>query len=200
MKRIICFFIIIFIVISVFAETITLPSAEATIKYDLVTSAYLFGFSDTLEHAQAKTDAYTEKEEYSLSMVGGSGMSISGGTGTLYFYWKVLTGENLQITLTSKGPLVHTSVGTGTPTTEQKIDYEVRGSSTTIWNGGSLGGKINTSSSTDNAISALLKRNEHTAIYTEGICELVVRTTSDVKTKEYGSYESTLVLTISNQS
>ena len=198
MKRIICISIIIFIVISVFAETITLPSAEATIKYDLTTSAYLFGFSDTLEHAKAKKDEYTEKEEYSLSM-NGSGMSISGGTGTLYFYWKVLTGENLQITLTSKGPLVHTSVGTGTPTTEQKIDYEVRGSSTTIWNGGSLGGKINTSSSTDNAISALLKSNDHTAIYTEGICELVVRTTSDVKTKEYGSYESTLVLTISNQ-
>ena len=198
MKRIICFFIIIFIVISVFAETITLPSAEATIKYDLVSSAYLFGFSDTFEHAKAKTDVYT-KQTYSLSM-DGKGMSISGGTGTLFFYWKVLTGQNLQITLTSKGPLVRTSVGTGSPTTEQKIDYEVRGSSTTIWNGGSLGGKINTSSSTDNAISALLKSNDHTAIYTEGICELVVRTTSDVKTKEYGSYESTLVLTISNQS
>ena len=198
MKRIICFFIIIFIVISVFAETITLPSAEATTKYDLVTSAYLFGFSDTLEHAKAKTDEYT-KQTYSLSM-NGSGMSISGGKGTLYFYWKVLTGENLQITLTSKGPLVRTSVGTGTPTTEQKIDYEVRGSSRTSWNGGRLGVKINTSSSTDNAVSALLKSNDHTAIYTEGICELVVRTTSDVKTKEYGSYESTLVLTISNQS
>ena len=199
MKRIICFFIIIFIVISVFAETITLPSAEATIKYDLVSSAYLFGFSDTLEHAKAKKDEYTEKEEYSLSM-NGSGMSISGGTGTLYFYWKVLTGENLQITLTSKGPLVRTSVGTGTPTTEQKIDYKVIGSSTTIWNGGSLGGSINTSSGTDKAISALLKSNEHTAIYTEGICKLDVSTISDVKTKEYGSYESTLVLTISNQS
>ena len=116
------------------------------------------------------------------------------------FYWKVLTGENLQITLTSKGPLVHTSVGTGTPTTEQKIDYIVIGSSTTIWNGGSLGGRIDTSSGTDKAISALLKSNEHTAIYTEGICKLDVSTISDVKTKEYGSYESTLVLTISNQS
>lgn len=198
MKRIICFFIIIFIVISVFAETITLPSAEATIKYDLTTSAYLFGFSDTLEHAQAKTDEYT-KQTYSLSM-NGSGMSISGGKGTLYFYWKVLTGQNLQITLTSKGPLVRTSVGTGTPTTEQKIDYIVIGSSTTTWDGGSLGGRIDTSSGTDNAISALLKSNEHTAIYTEGICKLDVSTTSDVKTKEYGSYESTLVLTISNQS
>lgn len=198
MKRIICFFIFIFIVISVFAETITLPSAEATIKYDLTSSAYLFGFSDSLEHAQEKTDAYTTTI-YSLLMEG-SGISISGGKGTLYFYWKVLTGQNLQITLTSKGPLVLTSVGTGTPTTEQKIDYQVIGSSTTIWNGGSLGGKIDTSSDTDNAISALLKSNEHTAIYTEGICELVVRTTSDVKTKEYGSYKSTLVLTISNQS
>ena len=69
MKRIICISIIIFIVISVFAETITLPSAEATIKYDLTTSAYLFGFSDTLEHAKAKKDEYTEKEEYSLSML-----------------------------------------------------------------------------------------------------------------------------------
>ena len=199
MKRIICFFIIFFIVISVFAETITLPSAEATIKYDLTTSAYLFGFSDTLEHAQAKKDVYTNEEAYSLSM-DGEGMSISGGTGTLYFYWKVLTGENLQITLTSKGPLVRTSVGTGTPTTEQKIDYRVIGSSTTIWNGGSLGGRIDTSSGTDKAISALLKSNEHTAIYTEGICKLDVSTISDVKTKEYGSYESTLVLTISNQS
>lgn len=198
MKRIICLSIIIFNVISVFAETITLPSAEATIKYDLVSSAYLFGFSETLEQAQSKTDEYT-KQTYSLSM-NGSGMSISGGTGTLYFYWKVLTGQNLQITLTSKGPLVRTSVGTGTPTTEQKIDYRVIGSSTTTWDGGSLGGRIDTSSVTDKAISALLKSNDHTAIYTEGICKLDVSTTSDVKTKEYGSYESTLVLTISNQS
>ena len=198
MKRIICLSIIIFIVISVFAETITLPSAEATIKYDLVSSAYLFGFSENLEQAQSKTDKYT-KQTYSLSM-NGSGMSISGGTGTLYFYWKVLTGQNLQITLTSKGPLVRTSVGTGTPTTEQKIDYRVIGSSTTTWDGGSLGGRIDTSSVTDKAISALLKSNDHTAIYTEGICKLDVSTISDVKTKEYGSYESTLVLTISNQS
>lgn len=198
MKRIICLFALFLVLCSAFADD-PLSSAEATLKYDLVATSYLFGFAKTEEEAKAKTDAY-KKQTYSLSM-SGSGMDISGGTGTLYFYWKVLTGEKLLIKLEAKGPLVHTSVGTGgTPTTKQKIDYTVTGTTTTTWNGGSLGGKIDTSSNTDNSVKALLKSNEHTAIYTEGICKLDVSTTSDVKTKEYGSYESTLVLTISTGS
>ena len=117
MKRTICLLTVIFILFSVFADTLT--SAEATLKYDLVTTSYLFGFAETESEAQKKTDAYT-KQTYSLSM-SGSGMDISGGSGTLYFYWKVLTGETLKITLESNGPLKHTSVGTGTPTTEPGI-------------------------------------------------------------------------------
>ena len=181
MKRIICLFALFLVLCSAFADD-PLSSAEATLKYDLVATSYLFGFAKTEEEAKAKTDAY-KKQTYSLSM-SGSGMDISGGSGTLYFYWKVLTGETLKITLESNGPLKHTSVGTGTPTTEQKIDYTVTGTTTTTWNGGSLGGKIDTASNTDNSVKALLKSNEHTAIYTEGICKLNVTTTSDVKTEE----------------
>ena len=198
MKRTICIILMILVLFSVFADEITLPSVEATLRYDLLTTSYLFGFAETESEAKAKTDAYA-KQTYSLFM-SGSGMDISGGSGTLYFYWKVLTGETLKITLESNGPLKHTSVGTGTPTTEQKIDYTVTGNTTSVWNGGGLGGKIDTSSVTDTTISALLKSNSHTAIYTEGIGKLSVTTTSDVKTKQYGSYESTLVLTISTQS
>ena len=197
MKKILWFCALTFVLCSVFADD-PLTSAEATLKYDLMATSYLFGFASSESEAQKKTDAYT-KQTYSLNMEG-SGMDISGGTGTLYFYWKVLTGENLQIKLESKGPLIHANVGTGTPTTEQKIDYTVTGNTTTTWNGGGLGGRIDTSSGTDNAITALLKSNEHTAIYTEGIGKLTVTTTSDVKTKEYGSYKSTLVLTITTGS
>lgn len=198
MKRIICLFALFLVLCSAFADN-PLSSAEATLRYDLVATSYLFGFAKTEEEAKAKTDAY-KKQTYSLSM-SGSGMDISGGTGILYFYWKVLTGENLSIKLESKGPLVHINVGAGeTPTTKQKIDYTVTGSTTSTWNGGALGGKIDTASNKDNSVTAFLKSNEHTAIYTEGICKLNVTTTSDVKTKEYGSYESTLVLTISTGS
>ena len=197
MKKILWFCALTFVLCSVFADD-PLTSAEATLKYDLMATSYLFGFASSESEAKTKTDTYT-KQTYSLSM-NGSGMDISGGTGTLYFYWKVLTGENLKIKLESKGPLIHANVGIGTPTTDQKIDYTVTGKTTTIWNGGGLGGKIDTSSGTDNAITALLKSNEHTAIYTEGIGKLTVTTTSDVKTKEYGRYESTLVLTITTGS
>ena len=53
-----------------------------------------------------------------------------------------------------------------------------------------------------NQISALLKKADHKAIYTEGICNLTVTTNSGevINSKEYGTYESTITLTIENHS
>ena len=111
-----------------------------------------------------------------------------------------MTGETLQIALTSSGPLTKKDVAS--PTTAQKINYTVSGSQSTTrgwWNGGTLSGSIDTSTSS-NSISTLLKAANYKAIYTKGICNLTVSTTEDVKTKEYGTYTSTLTLTITNYS
>ena len=78
MKRTICIILMILVLFSVFADEITLPSVEATLRYDLLTTSYLFGFAETELEAQKKTDAYT-KQTYYLSM-SGSGMDISGGS------------------------------------------------------------------------------------------------------------------------
>ena len=113
-----------------------------------------------------------------------------------------MTGENLQIKLTSSGPLVKTGV-VGTPTEAQKINYSISAvASSSVWNGGPLAGSIDTASPTNTQISALLKKADHKAIYTEGICNLTVKINNGEKinSKEYGVYKSTITLTIENQS
>ena len=61
MKRTICIILMILVLFSVFADEITLPSVEATLRYDLLTTSYLFGFAETESEAKAKTDAYTKQ-------------------------------------------------------------------------------------------------------------------------------------------
>lgn len=179
-------------------NAISLTPVSATLQYVLEENAYYFGFAANESAAIAKTDAY-ETATYTL-VKNSTGLNLTRGSLTFCFYWKVLTGEKLQIALTSSGPLTKKDVAS--PTTAQKINYTVSGSqSTTIgwWNGGTLGGSIDTSTSS-NSISTLLKAANYTAIYTQGICNLTVSTTEDVKTKEYGTYTSTLTLTITNYS
>ena len=179
-------------------NAISLTPVSATLQYVLEENAYYFGFAANESAAIAKTDAY-ETATYTL-VKNSTGLNLTRGRLTFCVDWKVLTGEKLQIALTSSGPLTKKDVAS--PTTAQKINYTVSGSqSTTIgwWNGGTLGGSIDTSTSS-NSISTLLKAANYTAIYTQGICNLTVSTTEDVKTKEYGTYTSTLTLTITNYS
>ena len=113
-----------------------------------------------------------------------------------------MTGENLQIKLTSSGPLVKKDVE-GTPSDAQKINYSISAvASSTVCNGRPLSGSIDTASPTNTQISALLKNADHKAIYTEGICNLTVKINNGEKinSKEYGVYKSTITLTIENQS
>lgn len=179
-------------------NAISLTPVSATLQYVLEENAYYFGFAANESAAIAKTDAY-ETATYTL-VKNSTGLNLTSGSLTFCFYWKVLTGEKLQIALTSSGPLTKKAVAS--PATAQKINYTVSGSQSTTsgwWDGGPLSGSIDTSTSS-NSISTLLKAEDYTAIYTKGICNLTVSTTEDVKTKEYGTYTSTLTLTITNYS
>lgn len=193
---------VILIIVSAFSlHAITSESVSATLQYSLTDTDYLFGFAIDEETAKIKTSAYTT-QVFNVNSTIGEGLNISEGRATLCFYWKVLTGETLQIKLTSSGPLVKKGL-VGTPTGAQQINYSISAvASTSVWNGGELTGSINTASSTNTQISALLKKVDHTAIYTEGICNLTVTTNSGevINSKEYGTYESTITLTIQNQS
>ena len=179
-------------------NAISLTPVSATLQYVLEENAYYFGFAANESAAIAKTDAY-ETATYTL-VKNSTGLNLTSGSLTFCFYWKVLTGEKLQIALTSSGPLTKKAVAS--PATAQKINYTVSGSQSTTsgwWDGGPLSGSIDTSTSS-NSISTLLKAANYKAIYTKGICNLTVSTTEDVKTKEYGTYTSTLTLTITNYS
>lgn len=179
-------------------NAISLTPVSATLQYTLTDTEYLFGFAANEAAAIDKTGAYSTTT-YELTK-NSTGLNLTSGSLTFCFYWKVLTGETLQIALTSSGPLTMKDVAS--PTTAQKINYTVSGSQSTTrgwWNGGPLSGSIDTSTSS-NSISTLLKAAGYTAIYTKGICNLTVSTTEDVKTKEYGTYTSTLTLTITNYS
>ena len=199
MKRFLSGILIFVTVFNIYA--VTSESVSATLHYNLTNTDYLFGFAANEEAAKSATSAYTT-QVFDVNSTVGDNLNISAGSATLCFYWKVLTGENLQIKLTSSGPLVKTGVE-GTPSEAQQINYSISAvASSSVWDGGALTGSINTASTTDTKISALLKKVDHTAIYTEGICNLTVTTNSGevINSKEYGAYESTITLTIENQS
>ena len=194
MKKCLCLILLINIIFCV--NAVSLEPVSATLHYVLEENAYYFGFAANESAAIAKTDAYTTTT-YTL-VKNSTGLALSSGSVSLCFYWKVLTGETLQIALSASGPL--TKSGASSPTEVQKIHYTVSGTKSTKegwWNGGPLVGSIDTSTSS-NSISALLKASGYTAIYTQGICNLAVETSEDVKGNEYGTYESTLTLTITN--
>ena len=199
MKR---FFSGILIFVTVFnIYAVTSESVSATLHYNLTNTDYLFGFATNEDVAKSVTSAYTT-QVFDVKSTVGDNLNISAGSATLCFYWKVLTGENLQIKLTSSGPLVKTGVA-GTPTEAQQINYSISAvASSSVWNGGALTGSIDTASTTNTQISALLKKVDYKAIYTEGICNLTVTTNSGevINSKEYGTYESTITLTIENHS
>lgn len=199
MKRFLSGILIFVTVFNIYA--VTSESVSATLHYNLTNTDYLFGFAANEEAAKTVTSAYTT-QVFDVTSTVGNDLNISAGSATLCFYWKVLTGENLQVKLTSSGPLVKTGVE-GTPKEAQQINYSISAvASSSVWDGGALTGSINTASTTDTKISALLKKVDHTAIYTEGICNLTVTTNSGevINSKEYGAYESTITLTIENQS
>ena len=198
MKRFLSGILIFVTVFNIYA--VTSESVSATLHYNLTNTDYLFGFAANEEAAKSVTSAYTT-QVFDVNSTVDNGLHISAESKTLYFYWKVLTGENLQIKLTSSGPLVKTGV-VGTPKEAQQINYSISAvASSTVWNGGPLSGSIiDTASPTNTQISALLKKADHKAIYTEGICKLEVTTNSGevINSKEYGTYESTITLTIEN--
>ena len=199
MKRFLSGILIFVTVFNIYA--VTSESVSATLHYNLTNTDYLFGFAANEEAAKSVTSAYTT-QVFDVNSTVDNGLHISAESKTLYFYWKVLTGENLQIKLTSSGPLVKTGVA-GTPPGAQQINYSITAvASSSVWNGGPLAGSIDTASPTNTQISALLKKANYKAIYTEGICKLEVTTNSGevINSKEYGTYESTITLTIENHS
>ena len=199
MKRFLSGILIFVTVFNIYA--VTSESVSATLHYNLTNTDYLFGFAANEEAAKSATSAYTT-QVFDVNSTVGDNLNISAGSATLCFYWKVLTGENLQIKLTSSGPLVKTGVE-GTPSEAQQINYSISAvASSSVWDGGELTGSIDTASSTNTKISALLKKVDHKAIYTEGICNLTVKINNGEKinSKEYGVYKSTITLTIENHS
>ena len=201
MKKLFLSSILIFVIVfNIYAFTPV--SVSTTLRYNLTNTDYLFGFATNEEVAQSVTSEYTPPQEFVVTSTAGENLYISAEPATLCFFWKVLTGENLQIKLTSSGPLVKTGVE-GTPSEAQQINYSISAvASSSVWDGGELTGSIDTASSTNTKISALLKKIDHTAIYTEGICNLTVKINNGEKSnsKEYGGYKSTITLTIENQS
>ena len=199
MKKLFLSSILIFVIVfNIYA--FTSQSVSTTLNYNLTSTDSLFGFAANEEAAKSVTREYITPTAFVITSTVGNDLNISEGSATLCFYWKVLTGENLQIKLTSSGPLVKKDVE-GTPSDAQKINYSISAvASSTVWNGGPLEGSIDTASTTNTQISALLKKIDHTAIYTEGICNLTVTTNSGevINSKEYGAYESTITLTIEN--
>ena len=169
MKKLFLSSILIFVIVFNI-HAFTPVSVSTTLRYNLTNTDYLFGFATNEEVAQSVTSEYTPPQEFVVTSTVGENLYISAEPATLCFFWKVLTGENLQIKLTSSGPLVKTGVE-GTPSQAQQINYSISAvASSSVWDGGELTGSIDTASSTNTKISALLKKVDHKAIYTEGIC------------------------------
>ena len=192
MKKIV---VLMLITLSFVSIVFAVDSNSADLVFSMNTENYEFGFANSLENAKNGTKETT--------------FTIDGVTTTLYFFWKAMTPNKMKIELSSNGPL-KTVVS---PSDYQKIDYEIGVSETTEpgwWpEGASLSSNTTIKSSKPiNVVSATLKGTGN-YYYTQGICKLDFKmvdssgndigTIEDLKkSKEGGSYSSTITLTVSN--
>ena len=114
-----------------------------------------------------------------------------------------MTGEtNLKVSLTTDGPLILKGKDISTASDYQKIDYiiNVAKSNAITWMGQSAGitSTIAGSNYATDSINITIKDSTNPQIYTQGICELNLSLSEQIKTKAYGEYGCKLTLTVTN--
>lgn len=200
MKKVIVFIAGIFISLSMlFAlDTSTVGNVSLNVRMESVA----IGFVKSEEEAKNKTDSTSgTNHEIKLSL-NGTEFDYNGEL-TFWFYWKIMTSEtSLKVSLSADGPLILEGKNISNAEDYQKIDYivSVKKSSVIEWMGQNedIPGTIRGSNYASDTINIKIKDSTNPRIYTQGVCEVNLKLTEQIKTKAYGNYGCKLTLKVTN--
>ena len=177
-------------------------STTGNVSLSVAIDSVAIGFVNTVEEAKSAT-ASTTNTSHSVALTRTGSEFDYNGNMKIWFYWKVMTGEtNLKVSLTTDGPLILKGKDISTASDYQKIDYiiNVAKSNAITWMGQSAGitSTITGSNYATDSINITIKDSTNPQIYTQGICELNLSLSEQIKTKAYGEYGCKLTLTVTN--
>ena len=200
MKKVIVFIAGIFISLSMlFAlDTSTVGNVSLNVRMDSVA----IGFVNSEKDAKDATSSTSGTNHEIKLTPNGTEFGYDGNL-EFYYYWKVMTGEtNLKVSLSTNGPLILEGKNISNAEDYQKIDYIVSAKKSKVikWMGQNedIIGTITGSNYASDTIDIMIKDSTNPQIYTQGVCEVNLKLTEQIKTKAYGNYGCKLTLKVTN--
>ena len=177
-------------------------STTGNVSLNVAIDSVAIGFVDSEEKAKNATSSTSGTNHVVLLTQNGTEYSYNGEV-TLWFYWKIMTGEtNLKVSLSADGPLILNGKNISNAEAYQKINYNLLAEKTDVieWMGDtSFGSKsIEGRNYASDKIEIKIKDNTKPQIYTQGVCKLTLNLLEEIKTKAYGVYGCKLTLTVTN--
>lgn len=200
MKRLIAFILCIF-----FSFTMLFAldsSTTGNVSLNVAIDSVAIGFVGREEDARSATSSTSGTNHVVLLTPKGTEYSYNGEV-TLWFYWKIMTSEtSLKVSLSADGPLILEGKNISNAEDYQKIDYIVSAKKSNVieWMGQEEGitETITGSNYASETIDIKIKDSTNPQIYTQGVCEVNLKLTEQIKTKAYGNYGCKLTLTVTN--
>ena len=200
MKRLIAFILCIF-----FSFTMLFAldsSTTGNVSLNVAIDSVAIGFVGSEEEAKSATSSTSGTNHVVLLTPKGTEYSYNGEV-TLWFYWKIMTGEtNLKVSLSADGPLILNGKNISNAEEYQKINYSLTAEKTRVieWMGDDsfVSKSIKGSDYASDKIEIKIKDNTKPQIYTQGVCKLTLNLSEEIKTKAYGVYGCKLTLTVTN--
>lgn len=200
MKKVIVFIAGIFISLSMlFAlDTSTVGNVSLNVRMESVA----IGFVNSEVDAKNATDS-TSGTDHVVSLTPNGTEFDYNGELTFWFYWKIMTKEtNLKVSLSTNGPLILEGKNISNAEDYQKIDYTVSVTKSNVikWMGQDedITETITGSNYASDTIDIMIKDSTNPQIYTQGVCEVNLILTEQIKTKAYGNYGCKMTLKVTN--
>ena len=200
MKKVIVFIAGIFISLSMlFAlDTSTVGNVSLNVRMESVA----IGFVNSEVDAKNATDS-TSGTDHVVSLTPNGTEFDYNGELTFWFYWKIMTKEtNLKVSLSTNGPLILEGKNISNAEDYQKIDYTVSVTKSNVikWMGQDedITETITGSNYASDTIDIKIKDGTNPQIYTQGVCEVNLKLTEQIKTKAYGNYGCKMTLKVTN--
>ena len=177
-------------------------STTGNVSLNVAIDSVAIGFVGREEDARSATSSTSGTNHVVSLTPNGTEYSYNGKV-TLWFYWKIMTGEtNLKVSLSADGPLILNGKNISNAEEYQKINYNLLAEKTDVieWMGDtSFDSKsIEGRNYASDKIEIKIKDNTKPQIYTQGVCKLTLNLSEEIKTKAYGVYGCKLTLTVTN--
>ena len=200
MKKVIVFIAGIFISLSVLFALDT--STVGNVSLNVGMESVAIGFVNSEVDAKNATDS-TSGTDHVVSLTPNGTEFDYNGELTFWFYWKIMTKEtNLKVSLSTNGPLILEGKNISNAEDYQKIDYTVSVTKSNVikWMGQDedITETITGSNYASDTIDIMIKDSTNPQIYTQGVCEVNLILTEQIKTKAYGNYGCKMTLKVTN--